>query len=138
VKVLLLGPETLATRIALLFLVVEGRLWERHTGCQIEMFVASLVSINSLRRSFTFSSVHREFGEHRNFSESHRFLVVRVGVFGENWTMQNDALQQILMTASRERSERIVLRIVVDGLAEQPQVALARICLLRPGDIRAN
>jgi transcriptional regulator with GAF, ATPase, and Fis domain len=52
--------------------------------------------------------------------------------------MQNDALQQILMTASRERSEHAVLRIIVDGLAEQPQVALARIWLLRPGDICAT
>ena len=52
--------------------------------------------------------------------------------------MQNDALQQILMTASRERSERTVLRIIVDGLGEQPQVALARIWLLRPGDICAT
>ena len=52
--------------------------------------------------------------------------------------MQNDALQQILMTASRERSERTVLRIIVEGLAEQPHVALARIWLLRPGDICAT
>ena len=52
--------------------------------------------------------------------------------------MQNDALQQILMTASRERSERTVLRIIVDGLGEQPHVALARIWLLRPGDICAT
>jgi transcriptional regulator with GAF, ATPase, and Fis domain len=51
--------------------------------------------------------------------------------------MQNDALQQILMTASRERSQRTVLRIIVEGLAEQPQVALARIWLLRSGDICA-
>ena len=49
--------------------------------------------------------------------------------------MQSDALQQILMTASRERSERTVLRIIVEGLAEQPDVALVRIWLLRPGDI---
>src|SRR6516162_7801946 len=52
--------------------------------------------------------------------------------------MQNDALQQILMTASRERSERSVLRIIVEGLAEQPQVAVARVWLVRPGDICAT
>jgi hypothetical protein len=52
--------------------------------------------------------------------------------------MQNDALQQILMTASRERSERSVLRIIVDGLAAQPHVALARIWLTGPGDICAT
>ena len=52
--------------------------------------------------------------------------------------MQNDALQQILMTASRERSERGVLRIIVDGLAEQPHVALARLWLTGPGDICAT
>ena len=52
--------------------------------------------------------------------------------------MQNDALQQILMTASRERSERSVLRIIVDGLAGQPHVALARIWLTGPGDICAT
>ncbi len=42
------------------------------------------------------------------------------------------------MMASRERSERIVLRIIVDGLAEQSHVALARIWLIGPGDICAN
>lgn len=52
--------------------------------------------------------------------------------------MQNDALQQILMTASRERSECQVLRIIVEGLAEQPHIALARIWLIGPGDICAN
>jgi transcriptional regulator with GAF, ATPase, and Fis domain len=52
--------------------------------------------------------------------------------------MQNDALQHVLMAASRERSERSVLRIIVTGLAEQPHVALARIWLIGPGDICAN
>jgi transcriptional regulator with GAF, ATPase, and Fis domain len=52
--------------------------------------------------------------------------------------MQTDALQQILMTASRERSERGVLRIIVEGLAGQPHVALARIWLTGPGDICAT
>jgi len=52
--------------------------------------------------------------------------------------MQNDALQQILMSASRERSERTVLRTIVDGLAEQPHTALARVWLIGPGDICAN
>jgi transcriptional regulator with GAF, ATPase, and Fis domain len=82
--------------------------------------------------------VHRFLGEYRKFGESHRFFVVRDCVFRENGAMHNDALQQVLMTASRERSERTVLRIIVDGLAEQPQVALARIWLLRPGDICAT
>ena len=63
---------------------------------------------------------------------------MRVGVFRQNGAMQNDALQQILMTASRERSERTVLRVIVEGLAEQPHVALARIWLVRPGDICAT
>jgi transcriptional regulator with GAF, ATPase, and Fis domain len=52
--------------------------------------------------------------------------------------MENDTLQQILMTASRERSERSVLRTIVDGLAGQPHVALARIWLTGPGDICAT
>jgi transcriptional regulator with GAF, ATPase, and Fis domain len=52
--------------------------------------------------------------------------------------MENDALQQILMAASRERSERTVLRIIVDGLAAQPHTALVRIWLMGPGDICAN
>jgi transcriptional regulator with GAF, ATPase, and Fis domain len=52
--------------------------------------------------------------------------------------MQNDALQQILMAASRERSESTVLRIIVDGLAAQPHTALVRIWLMGPGDICAN
>src|SRR5262249_38442482 len=82
--------------------------------------------------------VHRVIGEYRNSSESHRFFVVRRSEFRKNGVMQNDALQQILMTASRERSERTVLRILVEGLAEQPQVAVARVWLLRPGDICAT
>src|SRR5271155_1904807 len=58
--------------------------------------------------------------------------------FRENGKMQNDALQQVLMLASSERSERTVLRIIVDGLAGQPHVALARIWLTGPGDICAT
>ena len=42
--------------------------------------------------------------------------------------MQNDALQQILMTASRERSERSVLRIIVDSLAVNTRDS---VCILR-------
>jgi hypothetical protein len=63
---------------------------------------------------------------------------VRGDVFRDHRVVQNDALQQILMAASRERAERTVLRIIVEGLAEQPQVALARIWLLRPGDLCAT
>ena len=58
--------------------------------------------------------------------------------FSYNEAMQNDAFQQILMSASRERSERTVLRTIVDGLAEQPHTALARVWLIGPGDICAN
>jgi GAF domain-containing protein len=46
--------------------------------------------------------------------------------------MQSDSLQQILMAASRERSESTVFRIV-DGLAAQPHTALVRIWLKRLG-----
>ena len=52
--------------------------------------------------------------------------------------MQNDALQQVLLAASRERAESKVLRIIVQGLAEQPHVALARIWLIGPGDVCAS
>jgi hypothetical protein len=109
-----------------------------HTGCQIDTIVTSCIRVMPLRRAVTSHTANRFIGEYRNFSESHRFSVVRGCGVRENGAMQNDALQQILMTASRERSERTVLRIIVDGLGEQPHVALARIWLLRPGDICAT
>ena len=49
--------------------------------------------------------------------------------------MQQDALQQVLLAAAHERSERRVLQIIVEGLADQPHVALSRIWLIGPGDI---
>ncbi len=52
--------------------------------------------------------------------------------------MQNDASQQTLLAASRERSEGNVLRLIVHGLAEQPHVALARIWLIGPGEFCAT
>src|SRR5262245_5255585 len=102
----LLGPETHARHITLLFLVDERRPPEKHAGCQIDTIVASCLFISSLRCAFGSHAAYRFFGEYRNSSESHRFLVVPDCVFRQNGAMQNDALQQILMTASRERSER--------------------------------
>src|SRR5215470_7279727 len=45
------------------------------------------------------------------------------------------ALQMVALTVAGERSTDAVLKRIVDGLAGQPGIALARVWLLRPGDI---
>ena len=93
---------------------------------------------NKLRMRLGSRCVHRFISEYRTFSEAHRILVVPICLRRQNVAMQSDALQLVLMNASRERSEHAVLRLIVAGLAEQPHIALARIWLIGPGDICAN
>jgi len=47
----------------------------------------------------------------------------------------SDALQSLLLEMGQQRALDGVLRVVVDRLAEEEHIALARIWLLRPGDI---
>ena len=47
----------------------------------------------------------------------------------------SDALQSLLLEMGQQRGLDGVLRVVVDRLAEEEPIALARIWLLRPGDI---
>ncbi len=47
----------------------------------------------------------------------------------------SDALQSLLLEMSQQRGLDGVLRVVVERLAEEEHIALARIWLLRPGDI---
>ena len=46
-----------------------------------------------------------------------------------------EALQSVALAVAGERSVDAVLKRIVEGLAAQPDVALARVWLLRPGDI---
>src|SRR5215470_8013864 len=50
-------------------------------------------------------------------------------------TLDPEALQTVALTVAGERSTDAVLERIVDGLAGQPGIALARVWLLRPGDI---
>lgn len=47
--------------------------------------------------------------------------------------MQTDSLQALAVTVAQVHSVQEVLKLVVDGLAEQPDIALARIWLAAPG-----
>ncbi len=53
---------------------------------------------------------------------------------GESMSV-SDALQSLLLEMGQQRALDGVLRVVVDRLAEEEHIALARIWLLRPGDI---
>jgi len=50
-------------------------------------------------------------------------------------TLNLDALQAIALAVAGERTEEGVLSRIVEGLAQQPGIALARVWLLGPGDI---
>jgi formate hydrogenlyase transcriptional activator len=47
-------------------------------------------------------------------------------------------LKRLLLDLAQQRSVGTVLKLIVDRLAEQPEIALARIWLIAPGDICAN
>jgi transcriptional regulator with GAF, ATPase, and Fis domain len=49
--------------------------------------------------------------------------------------MNPESLQAVSLAVAQERSVETVLRRIVDGLASQAGVALARVWLVRPGDI---
>ena len=49
--------------------------------------------------------------------------------------MRPEALQPVALAVAQERSLDVVLARIVQGLAGQPGVALARVWLLAPGDI---
>jgi transcriptional regulator with GAF, ATPase, and Fis domain len=48
--------------------------------------------------------------------------------------MQTDSLQSIILAIAQVQAVETVLKLVVKGLAEQPEIALARIWLISPGD----
>jgi GAF domain-containing protein len=49
--------------------------------------------------------------------------------------MQLEALQELALRISSERDVDVVLHRIVEGLAQQPDVALARVWVVKPGDI---
>src|SRR4029453_1693972 len=49
--------------------------------------------------------------------------------------MRPEALQPVALAVAQERSLDVVLARIVEGLAGQPGVALARVWLMAPGDI---
>jgi transcriptional regulator with GAF, ATPase, and Fis domain len=50
-------------------------------------------------------------------------------------TVEPRALQSIALAVAEARSVELVLQRIIDGLADQPEIALARIWLIAPGDI---
>jgi transcriptional regulator with GAF, ATPase, and Fis domain len=52
--------------------------------------------------------------------------------------MQIETLQSIILAVAQARSVETVLQMIVQGLNDQPGVALARIWLIAPGDICAS
>ncbi len=52
--------------------------------------------------------------------------------------MQIEALQEVLLAAASERTQDGTLKVLVGGLAAEPEVALARIWLIGPGDVCAD
>ncbi|HEU4535045.1 MAG TPA: sigma 54-interacting transcriptional regulator, partial [Polyangiaceae bacterium] len=52
--------------------------------------------------------------------------------------MWSEALQGVALSVAQERSVDVVLRRVVEGLASQPGVAIARVWLVAPGDVCAT
>ncbi|HYY57930.1 MAG TPA: sigma 54-interacting transcriptional regulator [Pyrinomonadaceae bacterium] len=48
--------------------------------------------------------------------------------------MQTDSLQSIILAIAQVQAVETVLKLVVEGLAAQPEIALARIWLISPGD----
>ena len=46
-----------------------------------------------------------------------------------------DLLKRLLLDMAQERCVGNVLKLIVDRMASQPRVALARIWLVRPGDV---
>jgi hypothetical protein len=52
--------------------------------------------------------------------------------------MLQDALPKVLLAAAHERSVAGNRRLIVAGLAHQPNLALARIRLVRRGDLRGS
>jgi transcriptional regulator with GAF, ATPase, and Fis domain len=53
-------------------------------------------------------------------------------------TVEPRALQSIALAVAEARSVDLVLQRIIDGLAGQPEIALARIWLIAPGDICAS
>src|SRR5262249_1470168 len=49
--------------------------------------------------------------------------------------MQLEALQDLALRISGERDVETVLRQIVAGLVQQPGIALARVWIVKPGDI---
>ncbi len=49
-----------------------------------------------------------------------------------------DLLKQLLVDMAQARSVENVLKLIVDRMAGQPEVALSRIWLVRPGDLCAK
>ena len=61
-------------------------------------------------------------------------MILAMTALGERMSV-SDVLQSLLLEMGQQRALDGVLRVVVDRLAEEEHIALARIWLLRPGDI---
>src|SRR5262252_8867326 len=89
-----------------------------------------LESAGSARES---SCVHS--GRTAGIRDPSQDLVVRRGDLEYQRRMQPQALQSIALAVAEARSVNLVLQRIVEGLAGQPETALARIWLRGPGDL---
>lgn len=58
--------------------------------------------------------------------------------FLDSQLMQIESLQSIILAVAQARSVGTVLQMIVQGLNDQPEVALARLWMIAPGDICAS
>jgi len=63
---------------------------------------------------------------------------VRRGHLAYQRLVQPQALQSIALAVAEARSVNLVLQRIVEGLAGQPETALARIWLRGPGDLLSH
>ncbi len=72
----------------------------------------------------------------RNYVAKFRndYTITTMLALGERMSV-SDALQSLLLEMGRQRALDGVLRVVIERLAEEEHIALARVWLIRPGDI---
>jgi transcriptional regulator with GAF, ATPase, and Fis domain len=56
----------------------------------------------------------------------------------KNYEPEFESIKDLILDIAQERSAELLLAMIVDRLAQRPHVALARIWLIKPGDICVN
>src|SRR6266542_507541 len=92
--------------------------------------------LTPIPRIFSDLRVTRRLNGDHDISLSQRLLVAPASSFRCRVNPMNpEALQAVTLAVAAERSVDRVLTQIVEGLAAQPTVALARVWLIAPGDI---